>query len=123
MNRNCKACNAAIVGRTDKLFCSSTCKSSFHKLLTKESTETIIKIDKVLHRNRSILLQLLGSNNLSRIVPRQWLDERKFKASFMTAYHFNTQNQLVHFVYDVSWMRASDQEVLIERVTLGYSPD
>ena len=73
-------------------------------------------IDTILHRNRSILLEVLGKNKSQIKLDRAVLDKKKFNYSFITHYHVNNQGKTVHYVYDFSWMIFSDQEILIKRI-------
>lgn len=116
MIRLCRLCKSSFSGRSDKIFCSVKCKSDYHLRLNEVTNEASRRIDKILHRNRSILLELIGKNGTQKKVPRSQLDAKKFNTSFITHYHINSQNKMVHYVYDFSWMLFSDQEVLIKRI-------
>lgn len=113
--RKCKMCPNPITGRRDKVFCSVRCKSDYHEKLTKVTSIATEKIDKILHRNRSILLELMGKNGVQKKIPKLELDQKKFNWTYITHYHINSQGKMVHFIYDFSWMTFSDQEVLIRR--------
>ena len=114
--RLCKMCKSPVKGRTDKIFCSIKCKSTYHMKLRGVTDYAAERIDKILHRNRSILLELMGKNGTQKKLPRTALDEKKFHFGYITHFHINSQNKTVHYVYDFSWMIFSDQEVLIKRV-------
>lgn len=114
--RLCKMCKSPVKGRTDKIFCSIKCKSTYHMKLRGVTDDAAERIDKILHRNRSILLELMGKNGTQKKLPRTALDEKKFHFGYITHFHINSQNKTVHYVYDFSWMIFSDQEVLIKRV-------
>ncbi len=116
MKGTCKLCKNVFTGRADKIFCSVACKSEYHEKLSKATQKATLKIDKMLHRNRSILLEIMGKSIVQRKVDRSLLDLKKFNWHYMTNFHVNSQNKLVHFVYDFSWMIFSDQEVLIKRI-------
>jgi len=116
LKKKCKLCKKEFVGRTDKIFCTLECKSIYHtklKAVTKHATKSV---DKILHRNRSILLEVMGKNIHSKRIPRKVLDEKKFNYAFITSYHINSKDKFVNYVYDFSWMIFSDQEILIRRI-------
>jgi hypothetical protein len=113
--RICRMCKAPVVGRSDKIFCSASCKARYHIRLNKVTDEAAAKIDKILHRNRSILLEILGKNKYYKKVHRSVLDAKKFNWQYITHNHINTQNKFIHYIYDFSWMIFSDQEVVIQR--------
>ncbi len=116
INRPCKLCKKPVFGRSDKIFCSTQCKSVYHIKLNKATSIATLQIDKILHRNRSSLLEILGKTTKSLKINREFLDAKKFNFDYFTHYHINSQNKMVHFVYDFSWMIFSDQEILIKRI-------
>ena len=113
--RLCRLCKKSFNGRSDKIFCSAACKAIYHAKLKKVTEDAATKIDKILHRNRSILLEILGKNKTYKKVHRTLLDAKKFNWQYITHYHTNSQNKFVNYVYDFSWMIFSDQEVVIRR--------
>lgn len=117
--RLCRLCKQSFSGRADKIFCSATCKSQYHIKLNKVTHSASERIDKILHRNRSILLEIMGKEGRRKMIDKKILDVKKFNWTYITHYHINSQNKMVHYVYDFSWMIFSDQEVLIKRV--GYN--
>ena len=117
--RLCRLCKQPVTGRADKIFCSATSKANYHIKLNKVTTEASERIDKILHHNRSILLEIMGKNSTQKKVPRALMDSKKFHFGYITHYHVNAQNKTVHYVYDFSWMIFSDQEVLIKRIASG----
>ncbi|MGB4960516.1 MAG: hypothetical protein WBO36_13635 [Saprospiraceae bacterium] len=114
--RLCRLCKQPISGRADKIFCSATCKANYHIKLNKVTMHASTRIDKILHRNRSILLEIMGKNSTQKKVVKAILDSKKFHFGYITHYHINAQNKFVNYVYDFSWMIFSDQEVLIKRI-------
>jgi hypothetical protein len=117
-SKNCRLCKAPFQGRSDKIFCSVTCKSVYHIKLNHVTNVASEKIDKILHRNRSILLELMGKNSTQKKIERKFLDAKKFNWHYITTYHINSNNKFVNYVYDFSWMIFSDQEILIRRVRI-----
>jgi hypothetical protein len=113
ITRQCKICNAQLKGRRDKLFCSTACKNEYHTDLRRKTAKAVREIDKILHRNRSILLEVMGNNTSQKKVDRKILDQKKFNFSYMTGYYLNSRGKTYHLVYDYAWMEFSDGEVLI----------
>ncbi len=108
-------CSAPIKGRSDKKFCSIDCKNQYHIRLRQVTSEATIEIDKILHRNRSILLEVMGKNAVQKKVPTQILDKKKFNFRYHTHSYINSAGKTYRYVYDFGWMQFSDQEVLIVR--------
>jgi len=115
MERYCKMCKKPIKGRTDKIFCSIGCKNQYNIKLARVTREATKKIDDLLHRNRSILLEILGKNITQKKINKLILDKKNFKYDYITGFHVNKNNKTVFHVYDFSWLIFSDEEVLIIR--------
>ncbi|MBL0026463.1 MAG: hypothetical protein IPO98_16390 [Saprospiraceae bacterium] len=114
--RQCRLCKQPISGRADKIFCSATCKSQYHIKLNKVTMNASERIDKILPRNRSIMLEVMGKSSTQKKVVKAILDSKKFHFGYITHYHLNSQNKMVHYLYDFSYIVFSDQEVLIKRI-------
>lgn len=110
---NCKMCKVEIQGRSDKEFCSIDCKNRYHSRLRAVTRKVTYKTDLILHRNRSILLEVIGKNLVQKKVHRKLLDRKKFNYSYITGIHTNKHGKIVYHVYDFSWLIFSDEEVLI----------
>ncbi len=115
MQKQCKICKTKLVGRSDKKFCSVQCKNTYHAKLAAVTLDAAKKIDNILHRNRSILLELLGKHNKMLKIPRLALDAKRFNFTYHTHIYVNAQQKTYHFVYDIAWMEFSDSEVMILR--------
>ncbi len=114
--RKCKLCKSNFEGRSDKVFCSLNCKAYYHIKLSKVTNQATESIDKILHRNRSTLLEIMGKNAISKKVDKVLLDEKKFNYSYVTGYHINSKGKMVNVVYDFTWIIFSDQEILIKKI-------
>ena len=115
MQRKCKMCQEPIQGRSDKIFCSVNCKTEYHHKLRRATAVEVVEINKILARNRSILLEILGKNIAQKKVPRLMLDKKKFNYKYHTHIHRNSMGKLFFYVYDFAWMEFSDNEILIIR--------
>ena len=114
-SRQCRICGSPIAGRRDKVFCSLACKNEYHVSLRSATAKAVKEIDKILHRNRSILMEVMGDNIHQKKVDRKVLDSKKFNFNYMTGYYLNSRGKTYHIVYDFSWMEFSDGEILIVR--------
>jgi len=111
--KKCPICKAKVIGRSDKRFCSASCKSNYNQRLSKHTKAETIKIDKILHRNHSILVELMGKNSQQKKMAVFELEKRKFNFNYITKYIINSKGKIYHYVYNFSWMTFSDNEVLI----------
>jgi predicted nucleic acid-binding Zn ribbon protein len=79
MSKKCKICSKNINGRSDKTFCSIECKNYYHTNLRRATDAAVKEIDTILHRNRSILLELLGKHKSQVKTGRIVLDKKKIQ--------------------------------------------
>lgn len=56
--RTCPICQAKIVGRTDKKFCSDDCRANYHNRKNRNKNRPIKRIERILKRNRQILIEV-----------------------------------------------------------------
>lgn len=68
MKRKCKICKKNLVGRRDKIFCSTEYKNYYHRRLREVTNKAAFEIDGFLKRNRSILLELLGKQTTKKYI-------------------------------------------------------
>ena len=111
----CLICKTAFRGRSDKKFCSISCKNSYHLQLKKANESFTDQIDKMLHRNREILLEIMGKEGKQKIISKFEMEKKGFLFRYITGYYINTQGKQYHYVYDFAWMEFSTQEVMIVR--------
>ncbi len=115
MKRSCIVCSKSLIGRSDKIYCTADCKSYYHHQLKKATKRATINIDKILHHNRSTLLEIMGKNRYSFSISKMALDKKNFNYTYVTGYHINSKNKLINHVYDFSYIIFSDQKVQIWR--------
>jgi hypothetical protein len=111
--KKCKICKNEFSGRSNMIFCSVACKSTYHRKLRRVTKSATIDIDEILHRNRSILLEVLGKNGTQKKIKRLILVKKKFQFNYLTHFYINSQGKMYHHVYDFAWMEFSDDEILI----------
>jgi hypothetical protein len=115
VSRTCRLCKKPFRGRSDKIFCSVHCKSSYHYQLKQATNVHAQDLDKIIHRNHSILLEILGKNKKQIKVKRVVLEKKKFRFKYHTHFHVNSRGKTFFYVYNLAWMEFSDDEILIIR--------
>lgn len=113
----CRMCKSPMMGRSDKKFCSLECKNHYHIKLRQVTRKATHATDLRLHRNRSILLEIMGKKGIKKKVDKAVLEASKFNFELVTGYHMNSRNKMVNYVYDFSWSTFSDRQVLITRLS------
>lgn len=113
--RKCKYCKSPYTGRSDKIFCSAKCKAEYHNRLKATTLKATFSTDKILHRNRSILLEVMDKNNHQKKVDRDFLAKKNFRFEYMTGSYENAQGKRYHLMYDFAWMEFKTGEILVVR--------
>ena len=113
MKQLCKKCNRSFYGRTDKLFCSTKCKSHFHGQFRKREKNVIAKIDQILHRNWKILENKFGDSDSFIRIPRLELDTHFFNWHYFTAITINSKGKTYYHIYNMRYMKFSDDGVIV----------
>ncbi len=111
-------CGQPVKGRADKLFCSPNCKNEYNYKNRAGTKSDVKTIDALLHRNRIILMTLMGDakkETFDKIV----LTRAKFRFEFHTGQYINKEGKTYWIVYDYAWMLFSDQKVLVVRKSMS----
>ena len=111
----CKICKTKLKGRSDKIFCSIRCKSYYHQKLSSVTNDATQRIDKILHRNRSILLEIMGKNKHQIQIDKIVLDRKKLNYTYVTGYYLNSKNKIYNYVYDFAWMIFGTNKIHVYR--------
>lgn len=93
-----------------------TCKNRYHRKMRRAQATVRQTIDNFLHRNHTILYELMLEHNAKKIkISRVKLQKAGFRFSNYTGSYLNRQGKTYYHVYDYSWMAFSDNQVLIVR--------
>jgi hypothetical protein len=111
--RICKICANRVIGRSDKIFCAIKCKNIYHVDLRAMTALAAKDIDKILHRNRSIILELLGENRAHLKIKRLELDKKNFHYNYYTHQNINKKGKTYNWLYDLGWIEFSNDEMLL----------
>ncbi|WP_034062152.1 hypothetical protein [Lacinutrix jangbogonensis] len=111
----CKICSKKIIGRRDKIFCSVKCKNYYHVNLRKVTDRVVQEVDTILHRNRSILLEIMGKRKGQCTIDRIVLEKMKFRYKYHTHQYKNSKGKVYYYLYDFAWMEFSNDSILIIR--------
>lgn len=80
--KNCLNCGAPLYGRPDKLFCSDSCKDSWHNIRRSRIRKKRASVMSILNNNHEILSALLQSGRTVWITPL--VEAMGFKPDYFT---------------------------------------
>ena len=109
----CLVCHSPLVGRSDKRFCTDSCRSIHHQQQKKELPPVIKRVNQILLSNREIMAELNpeGKKTLSReTLLRKGFDFKHFTHQ-VTTRNGNTYQ----FCYDQGYIIFEDGKVVLVR--------
>lgn len=101
--QKCLHCEKLIVGRSDKKFCSGTCRSKYYYSVNKEYNILKSKVHELLRKNRDILAELNPSGKCT--VDARELRDRKFNFNFFTTIYRTNGGNVYWFCYDYGFRK------------------
>jgi len=110
-DRTCKVCGRTVLGRADKKYCSSECRSENHNQKNKESGGLVKKVNSILRKNRRILKSLNPSG--TRVLPKKKLLESGFSFSYYTNTYQTKKGKIYFFIYDQGYILLDNDEVAL----------
>ena len=118
--RNCLACGKPLVGRMDKKFCDTYCRSIFHNRSKRTHERLIIETNQNLRKNRTILKTLCpqGKATVRRSIAR----DMGFSFEIFTSI-FPTKGQLYYFSYEYGYMPILDKRGVQKMVIVQMQPN
>ena len=114
--RTCPECGDEYTGRSDKKFCSSSCRAAHHNQLRAEELSFQRGVNNILRHNRNVLAELNPDGKAN--VRKERLIDRGFKFRYFTNVYQTRNDTLYHFCYDYGYRvedRDSDWVFLIKR--------
>ena len=109
--RKCKCCNDLLYGRKDQIFCSTSCRNSWHND-DRSLREAIIRdTNRVLKKNWKILCQLnrAGKTKISKLQ----LVSREFDFRLITSTLTTREKREYRFCYDQGYPQLDDTTYLL----------
>ena len=113
--RLCQSCGQILQGRTDKKFCDDGCRNNFNNQQNSVQNKEIRIINRVLKRNRAILLALLSVGKKPKKVHREYLLLEGFNFRYMTHQEAGPAGQSYQICYDVGLISLKNMDYLIVR--------
>jgi hypothetical protein len=113
--RICPECKEQIIGRSDKKFCGDVCRTAYHNNLYNQRDSTIRTINKVLLRNRKILLETELINSNIKQTDVFFLQDLGFDFSYYTHCRPDRTGQVIVFCYEIGYIRSNENKVQIVR--------
>ena len=106
----CLSCSKILQGRSDKKYCDSYCKSSYHYKKSLEETPRFYnKVDNQLKQNRRIL-KIFNRAGKATVRSKLLLD-KGFDPNFFTHFWKNNKQDVYLFVYEYGFLKRIEHGV------------
>ncbi|OIQ30921.1 MAG: hypothetical protein BM564_01535 [Bacteroidetes bacterium MedPE-SWsnd-G2] len=114
MSKTCMECSTAIIGRSDKKFCSDYCRNAFNNKVNKDSKNLIRNINNRLRKNYRILEEL-NPDQKSKTTKSK-LIAKGFDFNYFTSTYTTKIGTIYYFVYDQGYLPLdNDYFALVKR--------
>jgi hypothetical protein len=100
--RLCGECNAKLIGRKDKKFCSDQCRTSYFNRMNSDQSKFMKNINNILRKNRKILESLVSGRSC-KVQKVELLDEG-FRFSYFTNEYITKTGKTYRFCYEYGYV-------------------
>lgn len=107
----CMECSAQLKGRSDKKFCNSDCRISYHNRANRNMNQHIREINIILKRNRKILAEYLSMGR--KIAFEQELLKMNFNFNFYTQVKHLVNNGEWRYCYELAYRKIDQRTIEI----------
>ena len=112
MKGSCLECRADFRGRTDKKFCSDSCRNAYHNRLNRDCNNLVRTVNNRLRKNYRIL-RYMASERPCRPVHRASLADRGFDFDSITRIQTSRQGESCYCVYDLGYVPLEENQFKI----------
>lgn len=113
MERACLECGDTIRGRSDKKFCSDSCRNAHHNQRNKSHNNLIRTTNNRLRKNHRILLELHKDEPTK--VNGNTLQKRGFVFDYLTGIYTTKAGSTYRYVYDMGYLPLENNWYLLVR--------
>lgn len=111
--RYCQCCAQVLHGRMDKKFCDEGCRNNFNNQQNSVENKEIRIINRILKRNRAILLALFALEKKPTNIEKERLLLEGFNFRYMTQQGVCKDGQSYQICYDVGLISEQDRNYRI----------
>jgi len=106
--RTCIECGDTLRGRSDKKFCSDSCRNTHNNRANNYSNESIRKINQALRRNRRILEDLYSRGKTT--IHASLLLEKGYNFNYLTNYDRTRTGKFCVFCYELGLLKVDHNQ-------------
>ncbi len=111
----CQYCGKMFRGRTDKKYCSSSCKNAFHQHNPHPARAYLKTIERSLRQNHAVLAQLPWEKERILNFSKIELLAKGFDFRLCTGVFTSNKGRQFFYVYDFAWIENENETISILR--------
>lgn len=100
--KTCPVCDEILRGRSDKIFCSSDCRTTYHNSQNKDASSFMSSVNNILRKNRRILMKL-NQGGKAKVHVKQLMQEG-YKFAYHTNEYTTKSGKKYIFCYDQGFL-------------------
>lgn len=104
--KTCLQCGTEIKGRADKKFCDDSCRNIYNNNASKDITNLMRNVNRVLSKNRKILADLNPNGKMR--TTREKLIAKGFSFNHFTGIYETKEGRRYYYVYDQGYFFTDD---------------
>jgi hypothetical protein len=109
---SCQECHKAFDGRSNRKFCSISCKNKYHNSINREKEVKVLEINKILHKNWITLHKLYGIYR-SAPISMDVAAAHGYNKDYFTHIHNSPIGEKYVMVYDLGFKNHIDNQIQI----------
>lgn len=108
----CLQCSKEFDGRSNRKFCSVSCKNKFHNTRNREKEANVLAINKLLHRNWTTLHKLYDIYR-SAPISMEVAEAHGYTKDYFTHIHNSPNGEKYTMTYDLGFKNHIDNKIQI----------
>lgn len=109
----CRYCSRPLKGRSDKKFCDDQCRNTYNNQQKRQRSDTETAINRLLHRNRSILEWVWEQKRQSITVNREDLLRAGYHFRYHTHSYTNRKGGMYRYCYEYGLLQLDPERYLV----------
>lgn len=112
MKKKCIECTLEFSGRSDKKFCSDSCRNEYNNKINRDENNLMRNINNILRKNRRILKYFIPDET-TKVHRESNLLSKGFNMNYHTSHITTKTGKIYYFCYEYGYVKLNDGKVAI----------
>jgi uncharacterized Zn ribbon protein len=110
--KKCLECGEEFVGRSDKKFCSDSCRNTYNNKLNSDENNIVRNTNNILRKNRRILKSIIPNGKVKTISKNRLLAEG-YNTKHLTDFLKTKAGKVYFFCYEYGYTQLDENKVTV----------